>query len=200
MKRRSTNGTRAPSFTGQTYPLPDPKPDWAEHHLTRQAQRVGPYPDTSSRQPSTLTRAQPIPGNRSEPDHRDPEAGTSTTPTRNGPGRPHPTTRAGRARSRGPRARGAQAGGARRLRAPAAAPNLADSPARRIVGRRVPGPPPGEPTVPRPPACASSRTSIASTRSVPPTSLTVPPSCRASTPPTTRSWRCWTAPGSCRAR
>ena len=40
------NGTRAPSFTGQTYALPDPNPDWAQHHLTLQAQRVGPSPDT----------------------------------------------------------------------------------------------------------------------------------------------------------
>ena len=39
------NGTRAPSFTGQTYPLPDIDDDWAEHHLAAQAERVGPYPE-----------------------------------------------------------------------------------------------------------------------------------------------------------
>jgi hypothetical protein len=39
------NGSRAPCFTGQTYPLPDYDPVWAEHHLALQAQRVAPYPD-----------------------------------------------------------------------------------------------------------------------------------------------------------
>ncbi|MGB0094362.1 MAG: hypothetical protein WBP81_17755, partial [Solirubrobacteraceae bacterium] len=36
------------------------------------------------------------------------------------------------------------------LRAPPEPPNLADSPVRRIVGRRVPGPPPGEHDAPAP--------------------------------------------------
>ena len=39
------NGTRAPAFTGQTYPLPDRDGEWAEHHLAAQAARVGPYPE-----------------------------------------------------------------------------------------------------------------------------------------------------------
>ena len=39
------NGTRAPSFIGQTYPLPDVDDEWAEHHLAAQAERVGPYPE-----------------------------------------------------------------------------------------------------------------------------------------------------------
>ena len=39
------NGTRAPSFMGQTYPLPDVGEEWAEHHLARQDERVGPYPE-----------------------------------------------------------------------------------------------------------------------------------------------------------
>ena len=39
------NGTRAPSFMGQTYPLPDVGEEWAEHHLTAQDERVGPYPE-----------------------------------------------------------------------------------------------------------------------------------------------------------
>ena len=30
------NGTRAPSFMGQTYPLPDVGDEWAEHHLAAQ--------------------------------------------------------------------------------------------------------------------------------------------------------------------
>ena len=39
------NGTRAPAFTGQTYPLPDSDDRWADHHLAAQAERVGPYPE-----------------------------------------------------------------------------------------------------------------------------------------------------------
>ena len=38
-------GTRAPSFMGQTYPLPDVGESWAEGHLAAQAERVGPYPE-----------------------------------------------------------------------------------------------------------------------------------------------------------
>ena len=39
------NGTRAPSFMGQTYPLPDVGDEWADHHLAAQDERVGPYPE-----------------------------------------------------------------------------------------------------------------------------------------------------------
>ena len=39
------NGTRAPSFMGQTYPLPDVGDEWAEQHLAAQDERVGPYPE-----------------------------------------------------------------------------------------------------------------------------------------------------------
>ena len=39
------NGTRAPAFTGQTYPLPASDDQWADHHLAEQAERVGPYPE-----------------------------------------------------------------------------------------------------------------------------------------------------------
>jgi hypothetical protein len=38
-------GTRAPSFMGQTYPLPDVSEEWAEHQLAAQDERVGPYPE-----------------------------------------------------------------------------------------------------------------------------------------------------------
>jgi hypothetical protein len=38
-------GTRAPSFMGQTYPLPDVGEEWAGQHLAAQAERVGPYPE-----------------------------------------------------------------------------------------------------------------------------------------------------------
>ena len=39
------NGTRVPSFMGQTYPLPDVGDEWADQHLADQAERVGPYPE-----------------------------------------------------------------------------------------------------------------------------------------------------------
>jgi Replication-relaxation len=39
------NGTRAPSFMGQTYPLPEVGDEWAAHHLAAQGARVGPYPE-----------------------------------------------------------------------------------------------------------------------------------------------------------
>ena len=39
------NGTRAPSFMGQTYPLPDVGDEWADQHLAAQDERVGPYPE-----------------------------------------------------------------------------------------------------------------------------------------------------------
>ena len=57
------NGSRAASFTGQTYPLPDYDAAWAEHHLALQAQRVAPYPDALE---STLdtTTADPRPTQR----------------------------------------------------------------------------------------------------------------------------------------
>ena len=45
------NGTRAPAFTGQTYPLPDSDDQWADHHLAEQAERVGPYPERARLHP-----------------------------------------------------------------------------------------------------------------------------------------------------
>jgi hypothetical protein len=39
------HGTRAPAFTGETYPLADVDERWAELHLAAQAERVGPYPE-----------------------------------------------------------------------------------------------------------------------------------------------------------
>jgi hypothetical protein len=39
------NGSRIPSFMGQTYPLPPGGDEWANHHLRAQACRVAPYPE-----------------------------------------------------------------------------------------------------------------------------------------------------------
>jgi len=196
------NGTRAPAFTGQTYPLPDSDDRWAEHHLAAQAERVGPYPDElestldvhapdvepdsddgAARRPpaereyiavpyeqkddarrlgarwDAAARSWYIPGGvASEPfarwqdtsrttaengaaptDGADPEEARSADAAHG-----HARTSADH-RDREPR---------REVRvdyeAPPPPPNLADSPVRRIVGRRVPGPPPGQHDAPAP--------------------------------------------------
>ena len=54
------HGTRAPSFMGQTYPLPDVGDEWAEHHLAAQDERVGPVPRATgidARRPRRRSRA-----------------------------------------------------------------------------------------------------------------------------------------------
>ena len=52
------NGTRAPSFMGQTYPLPDVGDEWGDAHLEAQDRRVGPYPEELE---STLASHVPVP-------------------------------------------------------------------------------------------------------------------------------------------
>ena len=103
------NGTRAPSFMGQTYPLPDVGDEWAEHHLAAQDERVGPYPEQLE---STLA-------DRRGPDGGPPSPADDAGGERSG-------TRGGRAceatdrRSREPAPTAARAGEARgpgRLRA-----------------------------------------------------------------------------------
>ncbi|MCI4337618.1 MAG: DUF5710 domain-containing protein, partial [Thermoplasmata archaeon] len=39
------NGSRIPSFMGETYPLPPGGDHWARHHLEAQTSRVAPYPE-----------------------------------------------------------------------------------------------------------------------------------------------------------
>jgi hypothetical protein len=196
------NGTRAPAFTGQTYPLPDSDDRRADHHLAQQAERVGPYPDElestldahapdvehasddgSARKPAAereyiavpykqkeearrlgarwdiAARSWYIPeGVASEPFARwrdtsrtTPENGTAPNQSAShngaGPGDPahgQPRSSAGH-RDRETR---------REVRVdyepPPPPPNLADSPVRRIVGRRVPGPPPRQHDAPAP--------------------------------------------------
>jgi hypothetical protein len=82
------HGARTSGFTGKTYPIPDGFPDWAAHHLARQAERVGPYPDQL---PSTLHRragndllAKPTPTDADAPTARGDEAGELAEPTGNG--------------------------------------------------------------------------------------------------------------------
>ena len=129
------NGTRAPSFMGQTYPLPDVGEEWAEQHLAAQARArraVSRAARIHARQPRRPSRA---------PSRRRPR----TTPPRRRPSRqtPEPATpRAEHVRDREPspdrpRKHEVQVD----YEAPAAkATDLADSPVRRIVGRRIQGP------------------------------------------------------------
>ena len=61
------HGTRAPAFTGETYPLPDIDDTWAEHHLAQQAGRVGPYPDQLDSTLDTHPPSTKSPSNGGEP-------------------------------------------------------------------------------------------------------------------------------------
>jgi Replication-relaxation len=119
------NGTRAPSFMGQTYPLPDAGNEWVEHHLAEQAKRVGPYPE---RLESTL----------------DTEASaTVDEPTNVGQGAANTGPR--RAERSAQHSADAAPGPKREVKVdfeppPPVGGSLADSPVRRFVGRRVSAP------------------------------------------------------------
>ena len=124
------NGTRAPSFTGQTYPLPDPNPQSAQHHLALQAQRVAPYPETldpAFDDPASpgSTPAPPATTNGLQPREADPpDVGLAAEK----PKPPRPAKREVIVD----------------YEPPPPPPKLDDSPVRQIVGRRTPGPAPGE--------------------------------------------------------
>jgi hypothetical protein len=130
-------GSRAPSFMGQTYPLPDVAEEWAEHHLAVQAERVGPYPE---RLASTLATdragAEEQPTNSSSDGRAtDPaaarQAGSPSASLKSRPSAPPSKKREVQVDYEPP--------------APASA-NIADSPVRRLVGRRITAPttPPAE--------------------------------------------------------
>jgi hypothetical protein len=128
------NGTRVPSFMGQTYPLPDAGDEWADKHLAAQDERVGPYPEQLE---STLA-ADPTPAsddpakpatNGKAPEHASPPS-EPAAPTVDRDSQPdsapdQPAKREVEVDYEPP---------------PAMAANLADSPVRRIVGLRVTGP------------------------------------------------------------
>jgi hypothetical protein len=129
------NGTRAPSFMGQTYALPEVGDAWAEHHLAAQDERVGPYPEQLE---STLDTRTPVaePASR---DHRTEEP-RAVEAAREGDRDTRP-------------AESVKSSPKREVKVdyeppPAAAMDLADSPIRRIVGRPVAAP--ANPTEDRP--------------------------------------------------
>ena len=121
------NGTRAPSFMGQTYPLPEVGDDWAQQHIASQDERVGPYPEQLE---STLDTSAPV----AEPEPREhrPEespaveaAAEGDHHTRSEESVKPPAKREVKVDYEAP---------------PAAAKDVTESPIRRIVGRRVPAP------------------------------------------------------------
>ena len=70
------NGTRAPSFMGQTYPLPDVGDEWADYHLAAQDERVGPYPEELESTLDARARAA-ADGNGSRPTMAEPSQSAS---------------------------------------------------------------------------------------------------------------------------
>jgi hypothetical protein len=129
------SGTRAPSFMGQTYPLPTAGDEWAQHHLASQAERVGPYPEQLE---STLDTRAPVADSASR-DHRTEEPSAAEAPRENDRQTPPresltPPTKREVTVDYEPR--------------PTTAPGLTDSPIRRIVGR--PAPAPANPEADRP--------------------------------------------------
>jgi hypothetical protein len=121
------NGTRAPSFMGQTYPLPDVGDEWAQDHLAAQDARVGPYPEELE---STLEVTEVPNGEPSE---------TESAPTANGL-----TVSAREQTVNGNAGVQSVADPPAKYEAqvdyeppPALADNLATSPIRRVIGRPV---------------------------------------------------------------
>jgi hypothetical protein len=162
-------GSRIPSFMGQTYAFPPHSNAWAEHHLADLAARVAPYPDDleSTLDRSALRPARdhdrdaPASANGKGGKRRARGARWSTTSASAGPAAPQQAERSPNGRSApapatspspsaddaptepsGPSA----VGSAKRevrvdYEAPPAAPNVADSPVRRLVGRQTRGAP-----------------------------------------------------------
>jgi hypothetical protein len=130
-------GTRAPSFMGQTYPLPDVGEEWAQQHLAAQDERVGPYPEQLE---STLQSDE---GETNEP------AGTATEAAATAPARAagEPAKRSTDPGRKPPPPADEAAKYEVQVDYEPPAPiarDLTDSPVRRIVGR-----PTGAPTAPR---------------------------------------------------
>jgi hypothetical protein len=78
------NGTRVPSFMGQTYPLPEVGDEWADKHLAAQDERVGPYPEQLE---STLA-SHPAPADHESIARGDDNAPAPTPPTSGRPKSP----------------------------------------------------------------------------------------------------------------
>jgi hypothetical protein len=122
------DGTRAPCFIGQTYPWATEITDAsAQQHLAQQTARVAPYPE---RLDSTLDRTSAAATDSDTPHSKPPKP---IRPAERDSGQP---------------------AGKREVQVdyepPPEPPRLDDSPVRRVVGRRVPGPAPAEHDGPAP--------------------------------------------------
>ena len=163
-------GSRIPSFMGQTYAFPPHSNAWAEHHLADLAARVAPYPDDleSTLDRAALRTAgdrddrdAPPSANGKGDTRRGRVARGSAASASVGPAAPRPAKRSPNGRSApapatnpspstddapiepsGPAVSGT---GKHEVQvdyeAPPAAPNVADSPVRRLVGRQTPAAP-----------------------------------------------------------
>ena len=163
-------GSRIPSFMGQTYAFPPHSNAWAEHHLADLAARVAPYPDDleSTLDRAALRAAgdhddrdAPPSANGKGDKRRGRVARGSAASASVGPAAPRRAERSPNGRSApapatnpspstddapiepsGPAVSGS---GKHEVQvdyeAPPAAPNVADSPVRRLVGRQTPGAP-----------------------------------------------------------
>ena len=186
------NGTRAPSFMGQTYPLPDVGDEWADEHLAAQDERVGPYPEQLE---STLA-TDAAPAKASRAGHRatrdGDRASSGSAQSRRRP-RPNANDDAEPAADQ-PAKHEVQVD---YEPPPAKDADLADSPVRRIVGRRIPSP--TRPTADRPAVGHAARARVPRPdqrdRARRPARRRRA-ACRGSTTRTTRSSRCSTASGS----
>ena len=164
-------GSRIPSFMGQTYAFPPHSNAWAEHHLADLAARVAPYPDDleSTLDRSTLRPtadhdgrdAPPSANGKGDKRRRARVASASAASASDEAPAPRQTERSpiGRSAPASPTSSspsnddepvappGPSASGSVRhevrvdYEAPPAVPNVADSPVRRLVGRKTPGAP-----------------------------------------------------------
>jgi Replication-relaxation/Type IV secretion-system coupling protein DNA-binding domain len=164
-------GSRIPSFMGQTYAFPTHSDAWAEHHLAHLAARVAPYPeelestlDRSARRPAGDGDDRDAPANANGAGAKPRRARVASGSAASDGARPA----APRQKARSPNGRSEQAhapsssrstadepiepsgpcapgSNKREVRvdyeAPPAAPNVGDSPVRRLVGRQIPGAP-----------------------------------------------------------
>ncbi|MBV8218709.1 MAG: replication-relaxation family protein, partial [Solirubrobacterales bacterium] len=124
------NGTRAPSFMGQTYPLPDVGDAWAARHLVAQDERVGPYPE---RLESTLDTRPP--GAESASRDQRTEGPSEVDASREAQDDARPRILA-KASVEPPLKREVKVD----YEPPPAAADLTESPIRSVVGRRIPTP------------------------------------------------------------
>ena len=127
------NGTRVPSFMGHTYPLPDVSEEWADYHLAAQGERVGPYPEQLE---STLASdAAPSNGEPAGP------TGTATElePAMETPGPSTPAIDSNKDLKPATSQPAKHEVHVDYEPPTEKATDLADSPVRRIVGRRMPG-------------------------------------------------------------